>query len=70
MFLQEIGEMRARISQLEKAVDSMSGDLREIRDTIIKAKGGWRGLVWVVGIATFAFEMLLRLTLPLLNMVK
>ena len=69
-FLQELGEMRARIAQLEKVADSMSNDLREIRDTILKAKGGWRGIVGVVGVATIVAELLMRLVEPLLHMVK
>ena len=47
----EIGELTARMASLEKTTAAIQTDMREVRDTIISAKGGWKILAAIAGIA-------------------
>lgn len=47
----DLGNHDARLSAIEKDLQSMQLDLREIRDTLKEAKGGWRALMLVGGLA-------------------
>ena len=41
----ELGELGARMDTVESDIADMKADLREIRDTVISVKGGWRTIV-------------------------
>lgn len=45
----DIGKMEAEIKSLTDAVRGLSTDVREIRQTLAEARGGWRTLVWIAG---------------------
>lgn len=47
----ELGEMSAKIHHLEATVTTMSQDLRDIRDTLLQARGGWKTVMMVAGIS-------------------
>lgn len=47
----DLGNHDARLQAIEKDLQSMQLDLREIRDTLKEAKGGWRALMMVGGFA-------------------
>ena len=41
----ELGGLAARMDKVETDLAEMKSDLREIRDTVISVKGGWRTIV-------------------------
>jgi chromosome condensin MukBEF ATPase and DNA-binding subunit MukB len=45
----EMGAVGVKLEALEKDVADMKSDLREIRDALNQAKGGWRILMMVSG---------------------
>jgi chromosome condensin MukBEF ATPase and DNA-binding subunit MukB len=45
----EMGAVGVKLEALEKDVADMKSDLREIRDALNQAKGGWRVLMMVSG---------------------
>ena len=47
----EIGDLEARMQAVEADVQAMRIDVREIRDTLVGVKGGWRVLTIVIGLA-------------------
>lgn len=47
----DLGNHDARLQAIERDLQSMQLDLREIRDTLKEAKGGWRALMLVGGVA-------------------
>lgn len=46
-----LGEHGARIDTLEGNLRSIAADVREIRDTLAQARGGWKTLMLVGGAA-------------------
>ena len=51
----DIGNMDARLSALEADMHEVRTDVRDIRDTLLNVKGGWRVLV-AVGALSSAFH--------------
>ena len=47
----ELGELQAEVRNVKEDVTEMKSDLRDIRDILAQAKGGWKTLVLVAGIA-------------------
>lgn len=47
----QIGELTAKVASLERWVSTISRDVREMRSTIDKAKGGWAVLLLLSGFA-------------------
>ena len=45
----EFGELSARVAALEKTVEGMDAKLTEIRDTMLRAEGGWRFMLALFG---------------------
>lgn len=45
----EIGELSARVTALETTVSSMDAKVTEIRDTMLRAEGGWRFMLALFG---------------------
>jgi wobble nucleotide-excising tRNase len=45
----EIGELSTRVTTLERTVTSMDEKVTEIRDTMLRAEGGWRFMLALFG---------------------
>ena len=45
----DMGKHEAQIDNLEREVSALRSDVREIREILDKAGGGWRVLMWVAG---------------------
>ena len=60
----EIGNLEARMRTVETELQAIRSDVREIRDALVGAKGGWRTLTIVIGLAT-TFGALLGRFLPM-----
>lgn len=41
----EIGGLQARMETVEQELQAIRSDVREIRDTLVRAKGGWMALL-------------------------
>ena len=57
----ELGSLEAKVTNLEGDVSEMKSDLRDIRDTLAQAKGGWKTLLLVAGVAGVAGAVLTKL---------
>ena len=47
----EVGTLQAEVTHLKDDVSEMRADIRGIRDILSQAKGGWKTLLLVAGIA-------------------
>lgn len=45
----EVGALEARMGTVEQEVHAIRNDVREIRDALVTARGGWRTLTLVIG---------------------
>ena len=45
----DMGKHEAQIEHLEKEVSALRNDVREIREILDQANGGWRVIMWVAG---------------------
>jgi chromosome condensin MukBEF ATPase and DNA-binding subunit MukB len=61
----EVGALQARMETVEAQVLTMSHDVREIRDAIVTARGGWKTLTLVIGFSVSLGAMIGKL-LPFL----
>ena len=64
----ELGKHGAEIQALQTDMRSLVGDVREIRDTLSQAKGGWKTLLLVAGAAGAAGALVAKIA-PFLGMV-
>ena len=48
----ELGNLQARMEAVEHELQAVRSDLRDIRDAVTSARGGWRLLVVTIGLAT------------------
>lgn len=62
----EVGALQARMETVEAQVLTMSRDVREIRDAIVTARGGWKTLTLVIGVSISLGTMIGKL-LPFLT---
>ena len=60
----EIGNLEARMQTVEQELHAIRSDVREIRDALVGAKGGWRTITIVIGLAT-TFGAVLGRFMPL-----
>jgi hypothetical protein len=65
----EVGSLQARMEKVEMEVHGISGDVREIRDVLVTARGGWKMLTLVIGISVSLGAMFGKL-LPLLVITR
>jgi hypothetical protein len=65
----EVGALQARMEKVEAQVDAMSADVREIRDALVTARGGWKTLTLVIGLSVSLGAMIGKL-LPFLNVPR
>jgi chromosome condensin MukBEF ATPase and DNA-binding subunit MukB len=47
----EIGGLQARMETVEHELQAIRRDVREIRDALVRAKGGWMAVVLLVSVA-------------------
>ncbi len=47
----EVGALQARMETVEQEVHAIRSDVREIRDALVTARGGWRTLTLVIGLS-------------------
>ena len=48
----ELGNLQARMETVEAELQGLRNDMRELRDIVVSARGGWQLLTLVIGIAT------------------
>lgn len=48
----DIGNLEARMETVEQELHAIRQDVRDIRDALVSAKGGWRTLLVVISLAT------------------
>jgi chromosome condensin MukBEF ATPase and DNA-binding subunit MukB len=48
----EMGNLEARMETVETELQGIRRDVREIRDALVRAKGGWMVLLFVFSAAT------------------
>lgn len=48
----EVGALEARMETVEQEVHGIRADVREIRDALVTARGGWKTLMVVIGLST------------------
>jgi chromosome condensin MukBEF ATPase and DNA-binding subunit MukB len=61
----EVGRLEARMETVEQELQAIRGDVREIRDALVSAKGGWLLLTIAISLAAAAGTVL-NTYLPLL----
>jgi chromosome condensin MukBEF ATPase and DNA-binding subunit MukB len=59
----EVGRLEARMETVEEELQAIRADVREIRDALVKAKGGWLVLTAALSLAA-ALGALLSTHLP------
>ena len=47
----ELGNLQARMEAVEHELQAVRSDLRDIRDAVTSARGGWRLLMVTIGLA-------------------
>jgi chromosome condensin MukBEF ATPase and DNA-binding subunit MukB len=47
----DVGALEARMEAVEQEIHAMRSDVREIRDALVTARGGWRTLTLVIGLS-------------------
>ena len=47
----DVGVLEARMQMVEQEIHAMRQDVREIRDALVTARGGWKTLTLVIGFA-------------------
>ncbi len=62
----DVGALEARMELVEAEVHAIRADVREIRDALVTARGGWKMLTLVIGLSVSVGAMLGKL-LPLLS---
>ena len=61
----ELGEIKARLAALEADQHEIKEDVRQIRDTILTARGGWKTLAAAAGFAATIGSLLTYIGLHL-----
>lgn len=63
---ERIAVLETEVEAMKKAMDDMKVDLRIIRDTLLQARGGWKTLMLVAGLASTVGAVLAKI-LPFLT---
>ncbi len=53
----ELGNLEARMQTVENELHAIRSDVRDIRDALVTAKGGWRTLLLLISLAATAGTM-------------
>jgi prefoldin subunit 5 len=56
----EVGNLQARMEMVEQELHAIRADVREIRDVLVTARGGWRTLAILVSLSVSAGAILGR----------
>jgi len=56
----DVGALEARMQAVEQEIHAMRQDVREIRDALVTARGGWKTLTLVIGFSVTFGAMLSR----------
>ena len=56
----EVGALEARMLMVETEIHAMRQDVREIRDALVTARGGWKTLTVVIGFSVTFGALLSR----------
>ena len=62
----DVGALEARMQTVEQEIHAMRQDVREIRDALVTARGGWKTLTLVIGFSITFGALLSRLVHVLL----
>lgn len=65
----DVGALEARMQTVEQEIHAMRDDVREIRDTLVTARGGWKTLTLVIGMSVSLGAIVAKL-LPVLTAAK
>jgi chromosome condensin MukBEF ATPase and DNA-binding subunit MukB len=65
----DLGALEARMEMVENQVRAISSDVREIRDCLVTARGGWKMLMLVIGLS-ISFGATIGKFLPLLMLPR
>jgi chromosome condensin MukBEF ATPase and DNA-binding subunit MukB len=63
----DIGALEARMQTVEQEIHAMRQDVREIRDALVTARGGWKTLSLVIGFSVTFGALLARLAHAFIN---
>ena len=61
----DVGALEARMETVEHEIHAMRKDVREIRDALVTARGGWKTLTLVIGFS-ISFGAILSRVVPVL----
>jgi|GEM_PF-1336257 len=64
----DVGALEARMEMMEHEVRAIRSDVREIRDALVTAKGGWKMLTLVIGLSV-SFGASIGNVLPLIGRI-
>lgn len=65
----EVGALQARMEKVDLEVHAIRADVREIRDALVTARGGWKTLTLVIGVSLSLGAMMGKI-LPVLLVAK
>ena len=57
----DVGALEARMAMVENEIHAVRKDVREIRDALVTARGGWRMLTVVIGVSVSVGTMIGKL---------
>ncbi|MCA3555314.1 hypothetical protein [Aestuariivirga sp.] len=63
----DVGALEARMQTVEQEIHAMRQDVREIRDALVTARGGWKTLGLVIGFSITFGALLSRVAHALLT---
>lgn len=62
----DVGALEARMQTVEQEIHAMRADVRDIRDALVTARGGWKLLTLVIG-CSVSFGAALAKLIPVLQ---
>ncbi len=65
----DVGALEARMQTVEQEIHAMREDVREIRDTLVTARGGWKTLTLVIGLSVSVGAIIAKLA-PMLAVAR
>jgi chromosome condensin MukBEF ATPase and DNA-binding subunit MukB len=57
----DLGNHDARLEALERDIAAMRHDVREVRDLMVTAKGGWKAIALIAGISSVVGGFLVKI---------
>ena len=65
----DVGALEARMEMVETEVHAIRSDVREIRDALVTARGGWKMLTLVIGLSV-SLGATIATYLPAINLPR